>query len=166
MPTPPNRGSDLRRQDPAPNAAATASAAMARELHPRLAEVLRRVQAAERNAVGRDRRPTFRLMRELLGAAVSLGVSTHALSRCLGTTPGAVSVRARSSVGMTIPDYLVVQLTDLTPNQLDSISQHHLAASHGGRHPSAVDLVRALLAMPMIEPTAQNVALSRNLPSE
>lgn len=122
-----------------------------RELHPRLCDVLLRVQTAERTAAGPDRRPTFRLMRELLGAALSLGVTARALSDCLGTSPASVVTRARSSEGLTLSAQLVEQLCDLTPAELSSLSAVPLTTvddtPETGEHYSTTDFVRTVLAL-------------------
>lgn len=127
------------------------------ELHPRLADVLLRVRAAERTASGPDRRPTFRLMRELLGAAIALGVPARALAECLDTSPASVIARARSSAEVAIPGELVQRLSDLTPAQLSSLSAYPLTAlavvpglpgADGGEHYSTVAFVRTVLALP------------------
>ncbi len=122
------------------------------ELHPRLGDVLLRVQTAERTAAGPDRRPTFRLMRELLGAALSLGVPARALSDCLGTSPASVVTRARSSEGLALSGQLVEQLCDLTPSELSSLSAVPLVVVDGapetGEHYRTVDFVRTVLALP------------------
>jgi hypothetical protein len=119
-------------------------------LHPRLETLLRRVHAAERVAAGAHRRPTFRLMRELLGAAVGLGVPVRLLAECLGTSRGAVSVRASAYDG-TIPAELVRQLTDLSPAELDHLSDGELTC-RGGRVGdevfSTTDVIAAVLKTP------------------
>lgn len=119
-------------------------------LHPRLEAVLRRLQAAERAAVGEDRRPAFKLTREVLGASVRLGVPTPVLAACMGTSRASLRNRA-SRVDGVIPAELVRQLTDLTPRQLDRLSRGEL--TRGGNladrpeYPT-IDVVRALLSTP------------------
>lgn len=116
-------------------------------LHPRLEALLRRVQAAERVATGHHRRPTFRLMREILGASVRLGVPTGQLAECLGTTRGAIRARASTPDGTLTPEMLE-RLTGLTPRRLDRLSGG--ALSRDGQpaertHYCTSDVVRAIL---------------------
>lgn len=117
------------------------------ELHPGLRTLLLRVQAAERASTGAHRRPTFRLMRELLGASVRLGVPVQLLAECLGASRASVRNRASGRDGPMSAE-LIRQLTDLTPDQLDQLSGGELTRA-GGRcdQPThlTVDVVRALL---------------------
>ena len=118
-------------------------------LHPRLAEMLRRIHKAEKTATGDQRRPTFRLMREVLTASIHLGVAAKLLAECLGTS--AQSVRNRvSDPDAMMGRELISQLTDLTPEELDVLSHGELTRNQ----PSAVtayrtiDVVRALVSIP------------------
>lgn len=124
------------------------------ELHPGLKALLLRVQAAERAAVGANRRPTFRLMRELLGASVRLGVSAQQLGECLGTSRASVRNRASGREGPMSAE-LIEQLTGLTPALLDHLSGGELTR-HGGPPPQptylTLDVVRALLSTPRSRP--------------
>jgi hypothetical protein len=125
-----------------------------RELHPRLEGLLQRVQDAERAAVGEHRRPTFKLMRELLGASVGLGVPGQLLAECLGTSRGSVRNRAVSSDG-TLTAELIQKLTELTPRQLDRLSKGELTRDGDKVDRAAyptVDVVRALLNTPRPKP--------------
>lgn len=123
-------------------------------LHPGLSALLLRVQAAERTAVGAQRRPTFRLMRELLGASMRLGVPAQLLAECLGTSRASVRNRATGRDGPMSAE-LIRQLTDLTPVQLDQLSGGELT-----RHAAApddptyltLDVIRALLNTPRRDP--------------
>lgn len=120
------------------------------DLHPRLQDLLLRVQAAERTAVGAHRRPTFRLMRELLGASMRLGVPTQLLAECLGSSRDSVRNRASGRDG-TISAELIKELTGLTPAQLDHLSGGELtrhAQQADGRGYATPDVVRALLSTP------------------
>lgn len=132
-------------------------------LHPRLEAVLRRLQAAERAAVGRDRRPTFKLTRDVLGASVRLGVPVPLLAACLGTSRASLRDRASFADG-TITAELVRQLTDLTPRQLDRLSMGELSrdgtAADRDVYP-AVDVVRALLKTPWPKATRPRGAPTR-----
>jgi hypothetical protein len=126
-----------------------------RELHPRLEALLHRVQAAERAAGGEHRRSTFRLMRELLRASVRLGVPASLLAECLGTSQGAVRARANSAADGTISAELIQQLTDLTPRQLNRLSNGELTR-HGDQTDREVypttNVIRAVLKTPRPEP--------------
>ncbi len=124
------------------------------ELHPGLRALLIRVQVAERAAVGTHRRPTFRLMRELLGASVRLGVPAQLLAECLGTNRAAVRNRASGRDGPMSAE-LIRQLTDLTPDELDQLSGGELTRHAGQRDPPmyvTLDVVRALLSTPRPRP--------------
>lgn len=120
-------------------------------LHPRLEALLRSVQTAERSAIGQHRRPTFRLLRELLGAAVHLGVPGQVLADCLGTSVGAVRSRANAAEGSMTAE-LVQRLTGLTAQELDQLSGGQLSdaagSSTGPGSYRTVDVVRALLRTP------------------
>ena len=119
-------------------------------LHPGLRALLLRVQAAERAAVGVHRRPTFRLMRELLGASVRLGVPAQQLAECLGTSRESVRNRATGLDGRMSAE-LIRQLIDLTPAELDDLSGGELTRHAGPSDPPAyltLDVVRALLSAP------------------
>lgn len=122
------------------------------ELHPGLELVLRRVQEAERSAVGAQRRPTFRLMREILGAAIRLGVPAQLLADCLGTSRQSVRNRA-SGLDGTLSAELIQRLTDLSPAQLDRLSggelTRHTQRADQRAH-ATTDVVRALLGTPPI----------------
>jgi hypothetical protein len=127
-----------------------------RDLHPRLQALLHRVQAAERTAVGPQRRPTFRLMREVLAASVRLGVPIHLLAECLDKSRESVRNRASGLDGTITPE-LIKQLTDLTPAQLDRLSRgeltRHADQADRAHHADPVeylttDVVRALLNTP------------------
>jgi hypothetical protein len=124
-------------------------------LHPRLEALLQRVQAAERTATGPHRRPTFRLMREILGASVRLGVPGADLAQCLGTSGESLRKRASGPDG-TIPAELIQQLTDLTPNQLDTLSNGDLTRDNDPADVTAVYpttvFIRALLNTPRPDP--------------
>lgn len=127
-------------------------------LHPRLADLLCRLQAAERGATGSDRRPTFRLMRDVLGAALALGVPARVLADCLGTTPGSVRNRA-GRLDALVPAALVTELTGLTPSRLDRLSGGRLSDGPHGPDPSpgypTSVLVRALVSTPVSAPAAR-----------
>jgi hypothetical protein len=121
------------------------------ELHPRLAAVLQRVHTAELTARGPQRRPTFRLMRELLGASVRLGIPPHLLAASIGSTPGAVRNRL-SGVDGTLSPQQIQQLTDLTAQELERRSGANLAT-----HPEpaaatplyrTIDVIGALISTP------------------
>jgi hypothetical protein len=118
-------------------------------LHPRLAEVLRRIQAAEKTATGAQRRPTFRLMREVLSAAIELGVPAKQLAECLGSNTNSLRNRAHGPDGTMSPE-LIRRLTDLTPDELDRASDGALnrdrAIGTDGAFRTA-DVVRALLSI-------------------
>ena len=120
-------------------------------LHPRLEALLQRVQTAERIATGADRRPTFRLMREILGASVRLGVPGAPLAQCLGTSRESLRKRANGPDG-SITAELIQQLTDLTPDQLNDLSDGDLTRDHdpaeaAGVYPTTI-FIRALLNTP------------------
>jgi len=120
-------------------------------LHPRLADLLRRLQHAERTATGEQRRPTFRLMRDVLGAAIAAGVPVRLLADCLGTTPGSVRNRAGRHDAVVSPT-LVAELTGLTPARLDRLSGGRLAQARSeaaAGYPTGA-LVQALLATPAV----------------
>jgi hypothetical protein len=158
--TPPHRSTDHEGSSPPPSADAALPSRDARtslasplsleQLHPRLDALLLRVQAAEREARGVHRRPTFRLMRELLGACVRLGVPLELLAECLGSSRESVRNRATALDG-TVSAELVLQLTGLTVVQLDLLSGGELT-----RHTDqadqltfrSIDMVRALLKTP------------------
>jgi hypothetical protein len=128
-------------------------------LHPRLADLLQRLQVAERAAVGERRRPTFRLMRDVLGSALALGVPVRLLSDCLGTTPGSVRNRACRLDAVVAPA-LMTELTGLTPARLDRLSGGLLSAAPAQRpvgYPTST-VVRALLATPRQEPLSAPAA--------
>lgn len=125
-----------------------------RDLHPRLRALLHRVQAAEVTAVGAHRRPTLRLMREVLGAAVRLGIPIDLLAECLDRSRSSVRNRASGSDG-TLTAELIKELTDLTPPQLNRLSKgaltrHADPANHPTGQPTylTIDVVRALLQTP------------------
>ncbi|WP_426247537.1 hypothetical protein [Nocardioides sp. LHG3406-4] len=111
------------------------------------------MQAAEQAAVGEQRRPTFRLTRQVLTACVQLGVSITALAHFLGVSSGSVRGRAHDPEG-TMPAALVEELTGLAPAQLDQLSDGQLTA-RGAADQAAVyptnDVIRALLATPRHE---------------
>jgi hypothetical protein len=138
-----------------PDLAAPAAlpAVLGRSLHPRLGEVLRRVQLAERTAVGQYRRPTFRLMRQVLGASVRLGVPIQQLAECLGSSRESVRNRAQIDGDFLTPD-LIEQLTDLTPAELDRCSGGELTklasptVKEGRDTYRTTDVIRALLSTP------------------
>lgn len=116
--------------------------------------LLHRVQAAEDTAVGAHRRPTLRLMREVLGASVRLGISIDLLAECLGRTRSSVRNRASGSDG-TLTAELIKELTDLTPSQLNRLSKGELTrnadqANHPTGQPTylTIDVIRALLQTP------------------
>lgn len=146
-------------RNPAPAPAAGATLRIeGRGLHPRLEAVLHRVQEAERTAVGNQRRPTFRLMRELLGASVQLGVPIAQLADCLGSSRNSVRNRV-SGCDDPMSAELIRQLTGLTPAQLDRLSGGELTRagkpSKAAGQASAyltIDVVRALLATPQPKP--------------
>jgi hypothetical protein len=156
MPTRPSRrpmplGTD---REPTPAPASAAPGNVGPELHPRLEALLHRVQEAERTAVGDQRRPTFRLMRELLAASVRLGVPTQQLAECLGVRRDAVRNRAGGLDGKMSAE-LIHQLTDLTPAQLDRFSRGELSRARAHPDPAdqapaylTTDVVRALLKTP------------------
>lgn len=124
------------------------------ELHPGLRALLLRVQVAERAAVGAHRRPTFRLMRELLGGAVRLGVPAQLLAECLGTSRDSVRNRASGRDGPMSAE-LIRRLTDLTPAQLDQLSGGELTRDGAqlDQHTYlTLDVVRALLNTPVARP--------------
>jgi hypothetical protein len=117
-------------------------------LHPRLAELLRRMQRAERTARGSQRRPTFRLMREFLSAAVQLGVPLDQLGECLGVNGPGLRTRIQDADGL-LDGALIEQLTDLAPSEIDELSEVALTPnpSEPGRY-RVIDVVRALIHMP------------------
>lgn len=142
--------------DPEPHTILVQSA-----LHPRLADMLQRVRAAELTATGPDRRVTFRLTRELLSAASRLGIPTHQLADCLGCTPSAISSRTTRHDGLMPPE-LLRQLTDLTPNELDTLSGGELTRHHDRSTPDhsypTTDVIRALICTPPNDPTPHSRA--------
>lgn len=117
-------------------------------LHPRLAVVLRRIQAAEQTATGAQRRPTFRLMREVLSAAIELGVPAKQLADCLGSNTSAVRNRAHGPDGTMGPE-LIRRLTDLTTAELDRLSHGELNRDRptGTGAYRTADVVRALVSI-------------------
>lgn len=115
-------------------------------LPPRLATVLRRVQLAERAAVGEQRRPTFKLMRDLLGASIRLGLSTQALANHLGTRRDSVRNRASRDDG-TLSEELIVELTGLTLTELNDLLDGQLTPDHCAGAISTTAFVRALLSL-------------------
>jgi hypothetical protein len=119
-------------------------------LPPGLADLLHRVQQAERTARGAQRRPTFRFMRDVLGASIHLGVPVRLLAECLGTTPGSVRNRASRLDGLVAAD-LATELTGLTPAQLDRLSGGARSVARRGSgalgYPT-IDLVRAVMCAP------------------
>jgi hypothetical protein len=124
-------------------------------LHPRLAELLRRIQEAERTAVGDRRRPTFRLMREVLSAAMRVGVPVALLAECLGTRSDSVRDRAQGTDGVMDAE-LIKRLTDLDPEQLDAdslgeLTRHRPDDTDLVTFPT-IDVVRALLKTPRRDP--------------
>jgi hypothetical protein len=120
-------------------------------LHPRVAAVLQRVRAAEQTASGPQRRATFRLMRELLGAARRLNVPLHLLAECLEISPDSVRSRA-SGLDGTMTDELIERLTDLAPERLQQLSGGQLVHASKGGDPAighrTTDVLRALMAIP------------------
>lgn len=164
----------MRRSRPpaSPRAATWPELDVGLPLNPRLAALLIRVQSAERTAVGPQRRPTFRLMRELLTACVRVGVPAQLLADCLGTSLGSVRSRASSPEGL-MSAAQIRQLTDLTPRHLDRLSNGALTAC-GGRRAHAegvyrtIDVVRALLRTPRTataEPSSTSEGSDDGLPS-
>lgn len=152
------KSSGTGHQPPHPPTASALLWTDGQELHPRLEALLLRVQAAERTAVGPHRRPTFRLMREVLGASVRLGVPPQLLADCLRRTRDSVRNRATELNG-TVSAELVRQLTGLNPAQLDRLSGGELTrhAEHADQRTFLIaDLVRALLNTPW--PRAKSVA--------
>lgn len=124
-----------------------------RALHPRLEMLLQRLQAAERGATGADRRPTFRLMREILGACVELEVPGGSLAACLDTSRESLRRRASGPHG-TISAELIRHLTDLSPDELDDLSSGELTRDDEPAVDdySTVAFIRALLKTPPPEP--------------
>jgi hypothetical protein len=96
-------------------------------LHPRLADALRRLCAAEKVAGGADRRAAHRLTRAVLGSARADGVPLHQLADCLGVTVGSTRGRAMRT-DTTVSAAAIESLTGHTPAELRELSSTPLGA--------------------------------------
>jgi hypothetical protein len=93
-------------------------------------------------------------MRELLAAAVRLGVSPQSLAACLGVTRESIRNRANGPDGVLTPQQ-IEQLTDLTPRELDRLSGREPARACdmvSTTYPTT-DVIRVLLATPPENPS-------------
>ncbi len=124
------------------------------ELQPFLAELLRRLHQGELTAEGPDRRPAFRLSREVIGAAIAQGVPARQIAVCLGVTVGSIRDRRSNADGlMEISE--VEHLTGLTPEAINQRSSVRLKLAHDHIVETYLisDVVRAVLARPEPSPT-------------
>jgi hypothetical protein len=113
----------------------------------RIIAVLKRAQAAELVATGRNRIPSFRTTRALLGGACALGYTPSQLAGCLGMRTE--TLRNRASADDWIEDRVFAELADrrletvrrwqrqgrLPNRQVDGVGRCYYPAS---------DLLRAL----------------------
>jgi hypothetical protein len=116
------------------------------ELHPELVAVLHRLQAAERTAVGADRRVAFRLTRAVLGAAHASGVTFDQLADALSVSASSVRTRV-SRTEVVISAWGVEELTGFTPAELGVQPVDPIAPGATGDGYRVSDIVRVLLAM-------------------
>ena len=80
--------------------------------------MLRRLHHAECQARGPDRRATFLLTRETIGAARRLGLAPHHIAECMGVSVDSVRNRTAPTDGTISPE-LIRRLTGLTPAELN-----------------------------------------------
>lgn len=85
----------------------------------------------------------FRLMRDVLGAALADGVPLRLLAECLETTPGSVRNRAQRQE-VFLSSAQILELTGLTAAQLGRASGDGLLEVSSNRYRASA-VVRALL---------------------
>jgi hypothetical protein len=127
----------------------------------RLVLVLRCARDAETAAAGSDRRAAWRTTRELLGGAVAAGYPARLLADCLGV--GLDSIRTRAERDAWMPGSALVGIADIQASDLafwrerGLLPDEHVRAD-GSRCYPAVDLVRAVAAIPDRRAPAERVA--------
>ncbi len=113
----------------------------------RLANMLARAQAAAEAATGPERRPAWRLMRDLLGAALAVGYPAQQLADCLGVTAGSIRNRARGDgwlAAAKIQDLAEVDTDTIERWRTDGLLPYERTEAAGERLYAAVDVIRAL----------------------
>jgi hypothetical protein len=112
-----------------------------------VANLLQRALAAERIASGPQRRPAYRVTRELLGGALEVGYSPLDLSVCLGIS--AASIRTRISTGGWLATSTLAELADIGAEQIqhwrsEGLLPNERSAPSGESYFAAADVIWAL----------------------
>jgi hypothetical protein len=137
-------------------------------LHPGLSAMLQRAHADEVAARGAQRRPAFRLVRELLGACLTLGIPVDLLADCLGITQSSLRTRISRNDGL-LTGAQVLHLTGHSPESLAAAAGMPLPRQDGLVLATAMyrtaDVVRAVLASEPVVPADHRLQISEPEPS-